>query len=138
VNQAKKLGLYKNSLNDFFYIMEAIYFSMLKNRKGLIDFIFNVADNGTVRIHYQSTQVIFTTRIILNSTELNNCRHEVLDEFDKYDSISKATESKVIDKMFDLINVLLGLRTNDKKYTPIRIFDVIFKGVHVEFEIKRG
>jgi len=138
VNQAKKMGLYKNSLNDFFYIMEAIYFSMVKNRKGLIDFIFNVASNGTVRIHYQSTQIIFTPRIILNSTGLYECRQEVTKELDTKNKISKLTEVKVKEKMFELINVLLDMRTNDKRYSPIRIFDVIFRGVHIEFEIKRG
>lgn len=138
VDQAKVMGLYKNSLNDFFYIMEAIYFSMLKNRKGLIDFIFNVASNGAVRIHYQSTQVIFTPRIILNSTGLHDCRQEVIKELDENNKLLKLTELKVKEKLFELINVLLDLRTNDKRYSPIRIFDVIFKGVHIEFEIKRG
>jgi len=137
VNQAKNKGLYKESLNDFFFIMEAIYFSMIKNRRGLIDFIFNVASNGTVRIHYQSTQIIFTPRIILKSTDLFNCRQEIIAGFDEEESISEAIEEKVIMKMFDLIGILLDLRTNDKRFSPIRIFDVIFKGVHVEFEIER-
>ena len=135
VNKAKKMGLYISSLNDFFYIMEAIYFSMVKNRKGLIDFIFNVASNGIVRIHYQSTQIIFTPRIILNSTGLYDCRQDVTKELDVNGNISELTEKKVLEKMFDLINVLLELRTNDKKYSPVRIFDVIFRGVHIEFEI---
>jgi hypothetical protein len=115
--------------------MEAIFFSMVKNRRGLIDFIFNVATNGTVRIHYQSTQIIFTPRIILKSTDLYDCRQEVLFALKEEKELSASIEDKVMEKMFDLINVLLDLRTNDKRFSPIRIFDVIFKGVHVEFEI---
>ena len=137
VNRAKKNGLYKKSLNDFYFIMEAIFFSMVKNRRGLIDFIFNVASNGTVRIHYQSTQIIFTPRIILKSTDLYKCRQEVFNEFDNVKTISDSTEENVVEKMFELIKILLDLRTNDKRFSPIRIYDVIFKGVHVEFEIER-
>lgn len=138
VNKAKRVGLFKDSLNDFFYIMEAIFFSMVKNRRGLIDFIFDVAANGTVRIHYQSTQIIFTPRIILKSTDLYKCRQEVLSEFSNGKAISESVEEEVVVKMFDLIKVLLDLRTNDKRFSPIRIYDVIFKGVHVEFEIERA
>ena len=138
VNESKKRGLYKDSLNDFFFIMEAIFFSMVKKRRGLIDFIFDVASNGTVRIHYQSTQIIFTPRIILKSTGLYDIRQEVLEVFNNYKNIPESIEEKVIVKMFDLVNILLELRTNDKRFSPVRIFDVIFKGVHVEFEIERA
>lgn len=142
LNESLKRGIYKKDLRDFFFIMEAIYYSLIKKRRGLIDFIFDVAINGTVRIHYQSTQVLFTQRIIFQSTKLYECRQKIKKEYTKNyskenSSLKKATIEEAKLKIFDLINILLNLQTNDKKYSSIRIYDIKFKGVHIEFQLNK-
>lgn len=146
LNESKKLNLYKSYLHDFFLIMESLYYSITKKRAGLIDLILNVADKkkGTVRIHYNSTQVLFTPRIINNNRKLIKYREDILGIYkysqnEEIDYIGKEIIlSEARKEIMGLSQFLLYLLRNDKNYSPIRLFQVKFKGVHVELEIPRS
>ena len=137
ISKVKKMGYHKDYLNDYFFIMEALHFSMLKNRYGLIDFIFRVAESGTVRIHYNSTQILFTPRLLNKAYSLRECRKKIIKEFEENDTISSSLKKKVITEIINLSQSLLDLFNNDKQYSSIRIYSVIFKGVHIEFELPK-
>jgi hypothetical protein len=135
INRAKELGIYKEPLNDFFYLMEAFYYSIIKDRNGLIDFIISVSKFGTVRIHYQSTQVIITNRMIRDGDDLEKFREITQEEFDKHGKLSDQTKKQAIEIIISLSKTILKLKNKDLRYSSIRIFDVVFKGVHYEFEL---
>jgi hypothetical protein len=133
-----KKGKLKDYLEDFYYIFESLCFSILKNRSGLIDFILKIAEKGTIRIHYNSTQILFTPRILESIPGLKECRKDVLREFHENNSISKATQERAIKEIIFLSELHLKLYSSNKKYSPVRIYDVIFKGVHIEFELPKN
>lgn len=133
-----KKGKWKVYLEDFYYIFESLCCSLLKNRSGLIDFILKVAENGTIRIHYNSTQVLFTPRILESIPGLKKCRKDVLREFHDNNYVSTTTKERAVKEIISLTDLHLKLYSSDKKYSPVRIYDVIFKGVHIEFELSKN
>jgi len=135
IKRIKQLGLYKENLRDFYYTMEALFYSLIKDRFGLIDFIFKITEEGTVRIHYNSTQILFTPRIILKASNLKKVRKKIYDELEITGEISEKSLKDAINGIIDLSQTLLSFRSNDRRYSAIRIFDVIFRGVHIEFQL---
>ena len=130
-------GIYEDQFEDLYYIFEALYFSITNDRLGLTDFIFNILENGTVRIHYNSTQILFTPRILNYVPGLKECRKRINKEYDNNNELSESTRKNAVDEIFNLLKVFLRLYCQDKKYSPLRIYDVIFKGVHIEFELPK-
>jgi hypothetical protein len=135
VPRVKEIGLFTEELNDFFFLMEAFYYSIIKDRNGLIDFVIQAAQFGTVRIHYQSTQVIITKRIVRDADDFEKFRKLAQSEFDENEVLSEQTKQLAVEKIITLAKTILKLRSGDLRYSSIRIYDVVFKGVHIEFEL---
>lgn len=103
--------LYPNySLDSFFLIMEALYYSELKERINLFYLKKLVVNNkGKIRIHTGNTQVIFTSK------RCENCNKQIL----------------------ECIPCLLHGVQYNSKHSPVRIFDWKLKGVRIEIEFDR-
>lgn len=104
----KKYGMYK--LEDFFDIMEVLYYSELQNRVNLVYLKKLVVNTGGVlRIQTGATQVVFTT---------NRC---------------KGCDKKIT----DCVGCLLKGMSQDLKYSSIKCFESKLKGVRIEIEFGR-
>ncbi|MGB5989473.1 MAG: hypothetical protein WBG43_07025 [Marinifilaceae bacterium] len=133
---AKANGLYKETLEDFFYILEALYISTIKRRHGLIDFLLFAAKNGTVRIHYSSTQIVVTPRILNQCEVIMKTRENVNSYFsDNLSDLSDKLKEEVSVCILELGKVLLSFYSRDKYFSAIRIFNTKFSGIHYEIEI---
>lgn len=119
----KKLGFkneilekYKTKLDtklfeDFLYIIEILNYSMKQQRRNLWSLKNIIVNNGGIlRIHYNSTQIIF------NSSRCSGCR--------------KNAES--------CIECFLNKFYSDKKISSLRIFPVNLRGIHIEVELRSG
>jgi hypothetical protein len=96
---------------DFLIIIEVLYYSMKQNRRNLWslkEIIVNCG--GTLRIHYNSTQVVFS------SSRCAGC--------------DKTAE--------ECIQCFLDRFYTDQKVSALRIFPVKLRGVHIEIEIGNG
>ncbi len=100
-----------NIYEDFLYMIEVLYYSMNQNRRNLWS-LKNIIVNcgGTLRIHYNSTQIIF------NSSRCAGCR--------------KSAE--------DCIRCFLDRFYENQKVSALRIFPGKLRGVHIEVEIGNG
>lgn len=129
----KKLGEeYKNVFNEFsteeqekyknfMYIFETLYYSKAKsvardNLFTLLGIVLRKNDNfgiaeGTIRIHYNDTQVILTSKkcATCNKFDPKNCAKCLLSKYNPAKEVSKSN---------------------------LRIFNSTFRGVHVEVELK--
>lgn len=134
----------KNSILSLF---ETLYFSMLKDRQGLFDLMCNVVLNcsGYFRLHTENAQIIVSARMLNELQNLNETRKEILNTYNSrlFDLIDN-DELKA--KMFplairckkqvaDLANSIFKKYSEDTRFSAIRIFDVKFRGVHIEVEI---
>jgi hypothetical protein len=150
-NYFKKLKgkKFNQTLSDYYIIFDILFFSMSKFRLGLYDLIKPVIKAGGIfRIHYKSTQVIFTSNYINNFEKLDKIRYELRNVLDdnKNDIIEKSvtvinkSKEKLIsdtkDNLILLSNIILRNYNPDLQVSPLRIFDVNFKGVHIEVEFK--
>lgn len=124
LEMVKKFENSKNiGLHNFFVIMDVLNYSFKKN--GLDsrwdlwtlrnEIVRSYNFTGSFKIHYINTQVIFTT---------NRCG-----KCDKFIKQNKDISVCVKCLLNDFSNTL---------FSPIKIFDVGFKGVHIEFTISRG
>lgn len=103
INQFKEI-----KLDDYMNIMEALYYSENQNRINLW-YLKNmiVNNNGVLRIHTNSTQVIFTYN------KCSNCKKSCL----------------------ECLSCML--KDVGTPYEAVRIFESRLVGVHIEIEIKR-
>jgi len=127
--------LKEDNLRDFYFIMEALFYSLIKKRSGLIDFIIFTASKGIVRIHYNSTQILFAPRIFYKVNSLITIREKIKNEHKEHGKITENIFKKAIDEIIKLSDILLSYRSNDTRFSAVRIFDVIFEGVHIEFQL---
>lgn len=97
-------------LEDYLDIMEALYYSECQDRINLW-YLKNmiVRNQGILRIHTNTTQVIFT------SARCKNCTKGSL----------------------ECMECLLKESKIRSAYSPVKIFDTKLAGVHIEIEIKR-
>jgi hypothetical protein len=128
-------------------IFETLYYSLLKDRKGLFDLMCNVVlnCNGYFRLHNENAQIIVSVRMINELTELAILREKILNIHKLYlfEQISRekfnieiknvAIETKT--KFINLVYTIFSKYHNDVKYSSIRFYEVKFKGVHIEVEI---
>ncbi|AIF53525.1 hypothetical protein [Pelosinus sp. UFO1] len=104
---SQKTGI---DLEDFLVIMDVLSYSKSKERENLWE-LKNIItkNNGILRIHYQSAQVIFT------HNKCKNCEEDI---------------KKCLD-------CLLETADRDPQYSSARFFKTKFPGVHVEVEFTR-
>lgn len=141
-----KLNVDENIKNNLFAIFETLYYSMLKNRKGLFDLMCNVVlnCNGYFRLHNENSQIIISQRMANQLIILFEMRSEILDIHYKF-----LFENNEEEYQMDLKNIVPKLKeqfakfvintiekyNNDIKFSSIRFYEVKFKGVHIEIEI---
>jgi hypothetical protein len=162
VNDSYKLfDLYNELLNEiplnvadkikqsFYAIFEALYYSILKDRKGLFDLMTTVVldSNGYFRLHNNNAQIIISLRMFNEIQSLVNMRNLIYDNHLKY--ISKLITEDEFMTVFNeltlvvrsefkkLISNIISNYNQDVKYSSIRLYEVRFKGVHIEVEIPK-
>lgn len=146
-----KLDL-SNSINEYYIqnlieIFEILYYSSLKERKGLFDLMLNVVlkSNGYFRLHTNNCQIIISNRIFKYITSLNKLRDEILETHNLFEleklnendyEISILKKKEDIKLQFEkIIKATIKYYSEETKYSSIRFFNVKFKGVHIEVEI---
>jgi hypothetical protein len=137
----------EKTIESLLSIFETIYFSMIKNRHGLFDLMCNVVltCNGYFRLHTNNAQIIVSARMLDELTELYITRNEII-KIHNSKLFELISEQEWKDALSDLIRISKGQIINlaisifkkyskDTKFSAIRLFDVRFKGVHIEVEI---
>lgn len=132
--------LEKNFKQDLLSIYEALFFSSLKLREGLIDIILIIIleVDGKIRIHNNSTQVIFTSN--RNSDffkELKKIRIEILKKLYINESISNL-KLKLIDLFIQNFKITFSQISENINYSPIRFYKTVMPGVHIEVELNKN
>ena len=134
---------------SFFSIFEALFFSILKDRKGLFDLMSNVVlnSNGYFRLHNNNAQIIISLRMFKELTDLSELRKNIFENHMKYMSgninhdefnskfLELTVKTKIEFKKL-VTNIILNYN-KDVKYSSIRLYEVRFRGVHIEVEIPK-
>ncbi|WP_202703891.1 ATP-binding protein [Flavobacterium sp. UGB4466] len=143
------LNVDKKIKESFYSIFEALYYSILKDRKGLFDLMTTVVLNsdGYFRLHNHNAQIIISLRMMRELYVLVKLRGQIYDCHQKY--ISKVIDRNEFEETFSkltlhvrdefkkLITNIISNYNSDVKYSSIRLFEVRFKGVHIEVEIPK-
>lgn len=136
-----------NITRSLLSIFETLYYSMLKNRHGLFDLMCNVVvdTNGYFRIHNDYCQIIISSRMINELIPLYELRKKIVEIHNRYSfniiSLSEFNNSMTLFteqgkyEFQNLVNTILRKFSEDTRFSAIRIFDVKFRGVHIEVEI---
>ncbi len=132
-------------------IFEALFYSMVKERLGLFDLMINVVNHyyGYFRIHDSCSQIIFSARLGMELEGLENIRNNIRKNY-----IDKIFNGSITDKEFEekkkyqvkegyklfvnLFQNTLEQYSKDVIFSSIRMFNVRFKGVHIEVEIPKN
>jgi len=149
-NELEKIRILKVNdkvLNNLSFIMETLYYSSLKDRRGLFDLMISVVlnANGYFRLHTDNAQIIISNRMKNELSQLNNLRNKIFD-YHKAILINEIKDNSYDDKIIaikqEMLNYFIKLYQNlcnkyntDYKYSSIRFYNVRFKGVHIEVEI---
>ena len=149
-DKIEKMGLLNvNSkiVNNLHVIIETLYFSALKDRKGLFDLMISVVLNsgGYFRLHSDNSQIIISSRMNRELSELNILRQKLFNYYieilvnkitdDRYDAKMIILKNEIFDCFVDFYKNLCDKYNNDFRYSSIRFYGVKFKGVHIEVEI---
>lgn len=133
--------------NSLFSIFETLFYSLLKDRKGLFDLMCNVVlnCNGYFRLHNQNAQIIVSARMITELIDLYSLRTEILNTHKSYlfEQISNEQfKEKIVglaltakNNFKDLVQSIIDKYHSDIRYSSIRLYEVKFRGVHIEVEI---
>jgi len=140
------LNVDENLKKNLFSIFETLYYSMLKNRKGLFDLMCNVVlnCNGYFRLHNEASQIIVSQRMADSLNKLSVIRSEILDIH--YTNLWDNDKNKYTHELTEVVTRLRSIYkffvvstiekyNNDIKFSSIRFYEVKFKGVHIEIEI---
>ncbi|PTQ92010.1 hypothetical protein C8P68_1156 [Mucilaginibacter yixingensis] len=132
-----------------FSIFETFYFSMLKNRRGLFDLMINivVSCKGYFRLHYDSVQIIVSSRMSRELTELQEIRIAIANTHSQA-GFGEIAEDEFLERMtmlsqkarqaiLQLALTVFQRYTEDVQYSSIRIFSIKLPGVHIETEIPK-
>jgi hypothetical protein len=146
IDKINSLRINEKILENFNYIIETLYFSSLKNRKGLFDLMLSVVlnSNGYFRLHSENSQIIISSRmtkelLILDElrTRLFNLHRGILINGEgnniKDEMISIKNEIK--NNFILLYQNICNKYNEDYRYSSLRFFNVKFRGVHIEVEI---
>lgn len=136
-----------NIKNSALILFETLYYSMLKDRQGLFDLMCNVVldCSGYFRLHTDNAQIIVSARMLTELQNLYETRMQILSTnhslmFGKIKSEEfkeKLTNLKGICKkqITELATSIFKKYSEDTRFSALRIFEVRFRGVHIEVEI---
>lgn len=100
----------KYEINDFFDIMEILFYSEMQDRINLSYLKRLIVNNrGVLRLHSNSTQIIFSYK------RCQNCQNDIM----------------------SCLECLLKNITYDNYYSPVKIYNSKLKGVRLEIEFRR-
>ncbi len=133
--------------NSVLLLFETLYYSMLKDRQGLFDLMCNVVldCSGYFRLHTDNAQIIVSARMLNELSKLYDTRFEILKAHNSLlfkqvnNETFKETMIKLKEKckkqMIELAKSIFKKHSGDTRFSALKIFDVRFKGVHIEVEI---
>jgi hypothetical protein len=136
-----------NIKNSVLILFETLYYSMLKDRQGLFDLMCNVVldCSGYFRLHTDNAQIIVSARMLTELQNLYETRIQILstnhslmfgkiksEEFKEKMTILKGICKKQIS---ELATSIFRKYSEDTRFSALRIFEVRFRGVHIEVEI---
>ena len=136
-----------NIKNSVLILFETLYYSMLKDRQGLFDLMCNVVldCSGYFRLHTDNAQIIVSARMLTELQNLYETRIQILstnhslmfgkiksEEFKEKMTILKGICKKQIS---ELAISIFRKYSEDTRFSALRIFEVRFRGVHIEVEI---
>lgn len=137
----------KYFIDNLVDIFEILFYSSLKERKGLFDLMINVVikSNGYFRIHTDNCQIIISNRIFKYISSLNELRDEILNYHNLFElgKLESNEHQKHILEIKDLIKgqfvkiikSTTKYYSEETRFSSIRFYNVKFKGVHIEVEI---
>jgi hypothetical protein len=147
LDSIKILKVNDKVLDNLNFIIETLFFSSLKDRRGLFDLMTSVVlnSNGYFRLHTNNAQIIISNRMKEELLILSELRNRLFN-LHKHISINQLDGNKHKDEMISIKNEILECfikfyhnlcdkYNNDFKYSSIRFYNVRFKGVHIEVEI---
>lgn len=141
------LNINAKALNNLNFIMETLYYSSLKDRRGLFDLMISVVlnSNGYFRLHTDNAQIIISNRMKDNLTELSLLRDKIFEyhktvqfnniEDASFDKHFISVKNEILNNFVKLYQNICNKYNTDYKYSSIRFYNVRFKGVHIEVEI---
>lgn len=144
INNLKISNQIQDSLLSIF---ETLFYSFLKDRKGLFDLMCNVVlnCNGYFRLHNENSQIIVSSRMTNELKQLALLREKILNihklylfeqiSIEQFNFEINQQASLAKQKFIDLVILIFSKYHNDVKYSSIRFYEVKFKGVHIEVEI---
>jgi anti-sigma regulatory factor (Ser/Thr protein kinase) len=134
---------------SFFSIFEALFFSILKDRKGLFDLMTTVVlnSNGYFRLHNNNAQIIISLRMFNELKVLSELRKNIFDnhmkylsgniKYDEFNSVFLELTNNTKIEFKKLVTSIISNYNIDVKYSSIRLYEVRFRGVHIEVEIPK-
>jgi len=134
-------------IQNLYSIFETLYYSSIKDRKGLFDLMINVVLNskGYFRLHTENCQVIISNRMMDELVDLETCRKEIYELHDKY--LKKSIEDVIYRENLIVLSIqmrnsfikffekAIDKYNSDIKFSSLRFYKVKFRGVHIEVEI---
>ncbi|EJL59261.1 hypothetical protein [Flavobacterium sp. CF136] len=147
LKKLNKLKISEQIENSLLAIFETLYYSMLKDRKGLFDLMCNVVINceGYFRLHNENAQIIISNRMLEELIILFESRKKIIQLHDNllfkritkenFEEEIKKNAIEVKTKFIKLAVSIFERYHIDTRFSSIRLFEVKFRGVHVEVEI---
>lgn len=148
--------LYKaNNLSETAYsrsfvaILEALFYSMIKDRLGLFDLMINVVDRlqGYFRLHNDYCQIVISSRMESDIQNLKTLRaqfrkNNIEKEYGLinqtiYDQQDKIIVQNCKEGILNLSKSILKNYSPDARYSAIRTYNVKFRGVHIEVDLPK-
>ncbi|UPQ75280.1 hypothetical protein [Chryseobacterium nepalense] len=140
-------NIHENIINNLISIFEALFYSFMKNRRGIFDLMINVVLNsrGYFRLHSENSQIIISNRMKEQLLPLNSLRETIFEYHNMYElSIINNTEynrmiiplkEKALKLFTNFFTSVQNKFNTDVKFSSIRFYPVKFRGVHIEVEI---
>ncbi|MDM1328764.1 ATP-binding protein [Myroides odoratimimus] len=147
IDKINSLVINSKILENLNFIIETLYYSSLKNRRGLFDLMISVVlnSNGYFRLHSENSQIIVSSRMAKELYILSELRSRlftlhrtVLINGGGNNEINQemiCIKNNIKETFISLYINLCNKYNDDYRYSSIRFFNVKFKGVHIEVEI---
>ncbi|MFG4003415.1 ATP-binding protein [Flavobacterium aquidurense] len=146
IDKLNTLRINDKILENFNFIIETLFYSSLKDRKGLFDLMLSVVlkSNGYFRLHSENSQIIISSRmssdlLILNALrdKLFNIHRQILINGgqDEHKEVMLSLKSEIKANFIQLYLNICNKYNDDFRYSSMRFFNVKFRGVHIEVEI---
>ncbi len=147
IDELSILNVNPKIINNLHVIFETLYYSALKDRRGLFDLIISVVleSKGYYRLHSDNAQIIISNRMNKQLSELSNLRGDLFKMHEdilinsirdnRYDDQMIKLKNQILDCFISLYKIVCDKYNNDYRYSSIRFYNVKFKGVHIEVEI---